>query len=102
MPYKFNPFTNELDYYESSKTVDISDGYIVENRILTAQEVIDKKLLLTNSPPVPSKVTLDIVSGTTQEYANDYIVVGQELSWNGLALELTLDTGDKLRIIYPI
>lgn len=102
MAYKFNPLTGTLDYFESGGTSSVPDAYIVENRTLSALEASNKKLTLVNAPPIPAKTTLDIINGTPQFYASDFTVIANELTWDGLGLDLTLDQGDKVRIIYPI
>lgn len=99
MSYKFNPFTGNLDYFES---VSVADGIATEYRTINNSEAADKKLTLSFTPAVPEKVSLDIISGTTQEYGTDYNVVSDELIWNALGLDLTLEENDKIRIIYPI
>lgn len=105
MPFKFNPTTGKLDLVGSGGSGpanSIASKYIVENRTLTTLEATNMQLTLDNTPPQNLKVSLDIVSGVTQEYGTDYIVNGNILSWSGLALETVLSAGDKLRIIYPL
>lgn len=103
--FKFNPLTGKLDLVGGSGGSDpttIADKYIVEPRTLTALEAANKEITLDNTPPDPTKVTLDIVSGTSQEYGTDYTVAGDVLSWDGLGLDVTLHEGDKIRVIYPL
>jgi len=99
MSYKFNPFTGNLDYFES---VSVVDGIATEYRTINNLEALNKKLTLGLTPADANKVSLDIISGTTQEYGIDYNVVSDELIWNALGLDLTLEENDKLRIIYPV
>lgn len=101
MSFKFNPFTGQLDVVDSASGGG-SLNYIVEHRTITNTESINKELTLANVPPDPTLVTLDIINGTPQRYNDDYIVSGDRLIWNGYALDVTLEQGDKLRIIYPI
>ena len=101
--YTWNPFTGRLDRVGGSGGGgSVPDGYIVEHRDLTMAEATNKELTLANTPPDGTKVSLDIVSGVPQQYGTDYTVTGDTLSWNGLGLDVTLEEGDKVRIIYPI
>jgi hypothetical protein len=102
MPYKFNPLTGKLDYYETGGSGGPSGNTRVEYRQITAQEALDKELTLAQTPTNENDVRLDIISGTTQEQGTDYNVTGNILTWDGLALDLTLHENDKLRIIYTV
>lgn len=75
---------------------------INDNITLTTQSVADKKVTLMNLPAFPDSVILNLEGGTLQRYGIDYVVNGQELTWNGLSLDGFLETGDKLIIYYDI
>ncbi len=80
----------------------IDNAYIVEVRTLTAGEAAAKEIILTNVPVNTTKVTLDLIGGTSQQIGLDFNVSGSVLTWDGFSLETVLETGDKLRIIYPL
>jgi hypothetical protein len=77
-----------------------ADTPVVEYRTLTLGESLSKSLILSETPTDSELVQLDCISGGPQNYATDYIVVGNVLSWNGLNLDGILNSGDKLRISY--
>lgn len=101
MAIRLNPFTGKFDLVGDGVS-SVADGYEVENRTITATEASNKFVTLANTPTAPTKVTLDIVSGTPQKYGTDFTVIGNQLSWNGLGLDVTLGEGDDIRIIYPL
>lgn len=73
----------------------------VEYRTITGPEAAAKQLTLSVTPGAASKVLVDALGGTAQEYGVDYTVAGSILSWSGLGLDLIgLSAGDKLRIVY--
>lgn len=67
---------------------------------LNGGEITAKQITLLITPAVANKVIVDIVEGVPQEYAVDYTVSSNILSWNGLGLDGVLDIGDVLRIQY--
>jgi hypothetical protein len=71
-----------------------------EYRTITVGEAAAMQLTLANTPNDPTKVMLDFIGGTSQEYGVDYSVTGNVLTWNGYALQSVLDTGDRIRILY--
>lgn len=72
----------------------------VEYRTLTGGEAAAKSLTLSATPASASKVMVDLIGGSAQEYSVDYTVSGTTLDWNGLGLDGVLSAGDKLRINY--
>ena len=102
MPSKFNVETGTIEFYNNTcKSSGGADNF-VEYRTITNLEATNKQLTLANTPSDVTKVELDIISGTTQEFGVDYNVIGNDLIWNGLGLDVTLLENDKLRITYPI
>lgn len=71
----------------------------VEYRTLSGGEAAAESLTLTATPVSASKVMVDVIGGTAQEYSVDFTVSGTTLSWAGLGLA-GLVAGDKLRINY--
>lgn len=72
----------------------------VEYYELDLTDELNKFVTLSNTPSQPSKVILDVIGGTSQEFSVDFTVSGDQLSWNGLGLDGFLVSGDKLRIYY--
>jgi hypothetical protein len=73
---------------------------VTETKILTTLEVADKKIILSNIPSFPETTMLSLAGGTLQRYGVDYVVINQDLSWDGLELDNFLEPGDELRIYY--
>lgn len=73
---------------------------VTEAKILTTLEVADKKIILSNIPSFPETTMLSLAGGTLQRYGVDYVVIGQDLSWNGLELDGFLEPDDELRVYY--
>lgn len=71
-----------------------------EYRTLTPGEATAKALTLNHTPSTSSEVTLDVIGGGPQFYGDDFTVSGNSLSWNSLALDGVLSSGDRLRIGY--
>lgn len=71
-----------------------------EFRTLTGGEITAKKVILVETPSSPGDVLVDMIEGTSQEFNVDYTVVGNELRWNGYALDGQLVAGDRLRVHY--
>ena len=70
------------------------------NITLTATDISNKYVTLSDIPTEPNKTTLSIVGGVPQTYGIDFEVVGNQLSWNGLALDGELEAGDVLIIAF--
>lgn len=72
----------------------------VEYRTITLDEDAAKALTLGNVPATVSKVIVDVIGGSAQEFGLDFTVVGNVLTWSGYALDGVIATGDRLRIQY--
>jgi hypothetical protein len=84
-----------------SATIQLDAGNeIVENRTITAGEITAKKLILTSTPSVGTKVKVDVRSSSSQIYGLDFIVSGDELIWDGYDLESQVVLGAVFRIVY--
>jgi hypothetical protein len=73
-------------------------SYFVNKFTLTPTDISNKFITLTGTPTSLSDTILDIVGGITQDYSVDFVVTGNQLSWNGLGLDGILVSGDKLII----
>lgn len=61
----------------------------------------NKKIILDKVPINPQYVQADLKEGGGPLFfGEDFIVVGNELSWDGLELEAIIGFDDKIRIIY--
>lgn len=72
----------------------------IEYRTVSGGEAAAKALTLTNTPVSPSLVMLDIIGGTSQEYAVDFTVAGTTVDWTGLGLDGFVPAGTKFRLHY--
>jgi hypothetical protein len=74
----------------------------VEYRTITAPEAAAKQLTLATTPIDSAKVILAVSGGGSQMLGPDFTVSGTTLSWNGLALDGILNSGDQIYITYAI
>ena len=58
------------------------------------------QVTLSHVPLKANQVILDVISGSSQIYGDDFAVTGSTLSWAGKSLESFLIVGDKLRVQY--
>jgi hypothetical protein len=70
-----------------------------EDIVLTPLMVANKAIVL-EFEPIPESLEVTTYYGLIQERNVDYQLIGQTISWNSLALELLLQSGDKLRVSY--
>jgi hypothetical protein len=75
---------------------------VVEVITLVLGDLSSKFVELANTPFIASDVTLSIGGAPGQTYGDDFVVTGNILSWNGLALDGILVAGDKFTISYSI
>jgi len=60
----------------------------------------EKKVTLSPAPKDASEVCLLVVGGLEQVNGEDFQILGNDLSWDGLGLEEDLEVGDKIIIKY--
>jgi hypothetical protein len=72
----------------------------VEYRTITSGEATAKELTLVEEPKVAGEVVLDVIGGGPMFYGDDFSVSGQVLTWDTLALDGIISTGDRVRISY--
>lgn len=77
-----------------------SSGRYVERFVLTLENATLKKVTLANTPESANKVVVDSPNGPVQNINQDYIVTGNDVSWDGYGLETILEEGDILIITY--
>lgn len=68
--------------------------------ILTSQNIIDKKVTLSEAPSNPASVVVTPVGGPVQIITIDYTVQNNELIWDGFGLDTFLEAGDILVVQY--
>lgn len=73
---------------------------IVQYKTLDATDITNKYITIPASPGDVTKVLLDVIKGSSQEYGVDFSVSGTQLTWNGLGLDGQLNIGDILRYHY--
>ena len=74
----------------------------VEDRVITTLEATNQELTLELKPREADQVVLYFPNGSVQVYNLDYIVSGQVLQWSGYSLETLIESGDRVKISYPI
>ncbi len=74
-----------------------TDRYTVTPALIAARRVS-----LSDAPADPLAVELCVHHGIEQKPGVDFSVSGAELSWDGLALELLLESGDSFSVRYLI
>lgn len=75
-------------------------GYWTDNFVLSALQHAAKAVNLEYTPLDPTKVELVPYGGPEQRSTVDFVVTGNVLSWDGLALELLLDVGSAFSVRY--
>ena len=73
---------------------------VVDPVVVTTEHIAAKSLALSETPIVEPDVTIEIKDAPGQFYGDDYIVIGSDLSWNGLGLDGILEVGDKITVRY--
>lgn len=78
-----------------------SNSRKIEYITIDATHLTNKKIILDKTPINPQYVQADLKEGGGPLFfGDDFIVVGNELSWDGLDLETIIGFDDKIRIIY--
>lgn len=78
----------------------ITSGRYVDRFTLSALNISQKKVTLLNTPLSANNVVVNTPHGPVQNLNQDYIVSGNDVSWNGYGLETILEEGDILIVIY--
>lgn len=73
-------------------------GVVVSNITLTATDILNKYVVLSTTPLIPSSVTLTPAGGIEQINGIDFEVVGNQLRWDGKGLDGFLEINDVLII----
>ena len=81
----------------SGATTSISQEIVVDNQIYT-----NKRIILNNAPKAPEYLDLFIYGGIKQRPNFDFLLVGNIISWDSLALDLLVDVGTVISVRYDI
>jgi hypothetical protein len=73
---------------------------IIEDFVLTANDIINSYITLSKTPNIPEDTVLNVIHGVPQMYGEDYEVHTDLLTWKYKPLESTLIVGEELRVIY--
>ena len=77
-----------------------SGQFVVDYITISSTDLSNKYLVLTSVPTTPTRVVLDIPTGSPQIYGSDFSVTGSHLSWSGLGLDGDVNLGDTFRVQY--
>ena len=84
--------------YESSPSMGSAESR--EKITLTQQQINQKQITLSATPPNPLLVEVFPVGGIYQVYGLDYTVTENILKWDGLLLDNLLERGDTIVVTY--
>lgn len=77
-----------------------ASNQVVDYRQLNQNDINNKGFQLPSLPANPSKVIVDVVSGSAQIYGIDFTVSGTSLSWDSLGMENQITVGTYIRYHY--
>ena len=82
--------------------IEVHNRWRVEYASINATALINKYVLINAEPKTATKVKVEVITGPTCDYSVDFVVdpVLKQVQWNGLGLDGSLTSGDKLRITY--
>lgn len=78
-------------------------GSVLDQYELTADDIVNGFVLMTEAPAAPDTVALEISGGPFMRYGDDYTVDSvdpQKLIWKGYAIESVLAIGDAVSVRY--
>lgn len=67
---------------------------------LTAQDIQNKYIALDSAPSAPDKTLVQLQMGIAQYPNVDFYLDGQLLRWNSLAMELLVESGQRIHVTY--
>lgn len=77
-------------------------NFKIETFTLNSTQILNKQIVLANTPNPASKTMVHVQSAPTQYYGVDFQVIGNVLDWSGLSFELTLEIGTNIVVTYLI
>lgn len=104
-PTNYSPATSDVQaHLEAIDTalsgVGPSSGFKVDKFTLSGTDISNKFVTLSLSPATPSATILLVSDAPNMFYGADFTVTGNQLGWNGLALDGILASSDTLTVIY--
>ena len=75
-------------------------GSLVQIDLIITQSILDAKLIVLNPPPAAAPVVIDIIGGIRQFSNIDFVVNGDQIQWNQLALDELIEIDQRLIITY--
>lgn len=94
----------ETKVYTEDQEADVplvmTSNYTVLYPTLSGSDVVAKQYILPRTPADPTKVEIDVLGASGQQYATDFTVAGNIISWDGLGLEALALEGVALRISF--
>lgn len=102
MAFKFNPLTSAFDLVGIT-TSPPGTVATVEKFTLTGTDITNKYITLSSSPATAGNTVLLVADAPNLFYDTDFTITGgNQLSWNGLALDGILSSGDSLTVMYIV
>ena len=77
-------------------------GSKTDKFVLNGTDVSNKFVTLSYTPITPGSVILLVEDASSMFYGTDFIVIGNQLGWSGLALDGLLSSGDSLTVVYSV
>lgn len=69
---------------------------------LTFLDITNKFVTLAATPLFPNEVDVYIYTGINQQVGVDFIINGNELNWDGLAMELLVSENSRIFVTYAV
>ena len=87
-----------LPYIDFTPSGASGNQYKVDPFTLSPTDISNKYVTLSSTPTDPEKTALNVIGGDMQEYAVDFTITGNQLSWGSLGLDGALIAGDVLLV----
>lgn len=98
----YNSVSNQVKVYAAGVWTALSTGssasYNVDKFTLNGTDITNKYVTLSGTPTSPSDTILSVSGGIEQDYSDDFVMIGNQLSWDSLGLDGVLVAGDKLTV----
>lgn len=95
---KTDDLQDQIDNITGSSVSGLGRQYFT----LTALDITNKFITLANTPLFPNEVDVYIYTGINQQVGVDFIINGNELSWDGLAMELLVSENSRIFVTYAV
>ena len=95
---KTDDLQDQIDNISGSNVSGLGRQYFT----LTALDIANKFITLANTPLFPNEVDVYIYTGVNQQSGVDFIIDGNLLKWENLALELLVSVGSRIFVTYSV